>query len=131
MLRPVTEVLVRLAPLALTLALALAPGCVAEDDHTIGRPMEGEDTPRSYQRARFLEERGIEAFDKGSETQNMERRKVKYDEALHYFREARSLYEQELLDDAGAPPDRQANCQREIDRLDTLIQRTHRARPAS
>jgi hypothetical protein len=122
---------VRLACLAIFGALVLGPGCASQDDHTVGRPMEGEDTPRCYQRARFLEERGIEAFDKGSETQDLDRRKLKYDEALSYFRQARTLYEEELLSDATATPERRATCEREIDRLDTLIQRTHRARPAS
>ncbi len=116
----------------LVLAGALAAGitgCVAEDDRQIGREMENEDVPRCYQQARFLEERGLEALDEGSAVDKKSRRRELYDDAIRYFRDARQLYEDELIAAPEAPPERRRNAEREIERLDGMIMRTHKAKP--
>lgn len=118
--------------LGLLLAGALSAGitgCVAQDDRQIGREMAHDDVPRCYQQARFLEERGLEALDEGSATDKKSRRRELYDEAIRYFKDARQLYEEELVSAPDAPPERRRNAEREIERLDGMIARTHKAKP--
>ncbi len=118
--------------LSLVLAGALSAGsagCIAQDDRQIGREMANDDTPRCYQQARFLEERGLEAFEEGSAVEKKSRRRELYDDAIRYFKDARQLYEDELVTAPDAPPERRRNAEREIERLDGLIMRTHKAKP--
>lgn len=120
----------RLFGLVLSGALSLGvAACVAEDDRQIGREMTHDDVPRCYQRARFLEERGLEALDEGSAADKPSRRRELYDEAIRYFRDARALYEEELISSPSAPPERRRNAELEIQRLDDMIARTHKAKP--
>ncbi|MCO5169664.1 MAG: hypothetical protein M9894_25275 [Planctomycetes bacterium] len=120
----------RLFGLALACALvAPAAGCIAQDDRRIGREMAHDDLPRCYQRARFLEERGLEALDEGGAARSKERQRELYDQAIRYFRDAVGLYEDELIRDAQAPAERRRNAELEIERLEGMITRTHKARP--
>jgi hypothetical protein len=114
--------------LAAALSTLVGGGCVSsgtQSDH-----VSNDDVPRSYHRARFLEDRGLEAVDEGGDaTKKPSRRRERYDDAIQFFKEARQLYEDELLSDPGAPPERRRNVELEIERLDGMILRTHKAKP--
>lgn len=115
---------------AAALSTLVGGGCVSsgtQSDHVAN-----DDVPRAYHRARFLEDRGLEAVDEGSDaTRPPSRRRERYDDAIQFFKEARQLYEDELLNDTGAPPERRRNVELEVERLDGMILRTHKAKPLS
>ena len=118
----------RLHHLVLAGVLAVAsPACTSNRPY--GREMNHEDAPRCYEPARDLERRGIEAVEHGAARGDTEGRRDYYTRAIDYFRDARALFEEELLKDPEAPPERRANCEREIERLDELIRKTAKDRP--
>ncbi|MDC3379316.1 hypothetical protein OAX78_03440, partial [Planctomycetota bacterium] len=104
-------------------------GCVAQEDRQIGRTIDHEDAPRSLQNARQFEELGIDAVANARNTDDTRRKREYYDEALVNYREARQLYENELLDDRGTP-EKQENLRAEIDRLSDEIERITRVKPS-
>lgn len=113
---------------AAALSTLVAAGCASSG--TQSHHVSNDDVPRSYQRARFLEDRGLEAVDEaGDATRKPSQRRERYDDAIQFFKEARQLYEDELLSDPDAPPERRRNVELEIDRLDGMILRTHKAKP--
>lgn len=119
------------AALALTPAL-LPAGCASPDDRPRGRPgLENEDTPRCFQRARMLEERSLELEGRAERTESATRRRGLYDDAVAALKEAQGLYDQELLDTPGMPPERRANCEREAQRLAKEIERLYKRRPTA
>jgi hypothetical protein len=113
---------------AAAVSTVVVGGCVSsgtQSDH-----VQNDDVPRAYHRARFLEDRGLEAVDEASDaTRKPSQRRERYDDAIQFFKEARQLYEDELLSDQAAPPERRRNVEREIERLDGMIMRTHKAKP--
>ena len=118
----VLALIVLVAPLLLS-------GCAAQEDRERGRLMEHEDAPKSMQRARFYEEKALEQVRAGNSTKKPGKRKELYDDALDLFRQARQLYEDELLRDQNATPERKRNLRAEIDRLSDVIDQIHKDRP--
>jgi hypothetical protein len=123
--RPMRRGVAGLVGLALLVGGA---GCQSNPPRTSGRPMSGDDVPRSMQEARRLEQLGIEAIDKGQAETIVERKREKYDIALDYLRQAVALYEDEQATNPGTP-EKQRACDMEIQRLTDMIHRTHKDRP--
>ena len=123
----------RSAPLS-TCALALGAawsaalvGCASNTPSHPGR-MDHEDIPDAYVRAQRLEEDATDALSKAHEKTTIPRKQEFYDRALDRLREARLLYEAELIRDPG-PPEKRKILEGEINRLSDRIAELHSQRP--
>lgn len=110
--------------------LFLAPlgalGC-ATSEPPPARPA-NEDQPRAFSEARRLEDQAIKSVKSAHQTRDVVKRQEFYDLALAQLRDARKLYEDELIRDPGTPERRRA-IEAEMDRLSERIRRLHEERP--
>lgn len=87
-----------------------------------------EDRPRCFVEARRLEDDATKEVALGNTTRDQKKRIELYDHAIELMRQARRLYEDELLKDPGTP-ERERSLRGEIERLDDEIERIHQERP--
>lgn len=120
--------------LVCTLALLIAPAALAggltgcASDGASAR-FENEDVPKNFVRVRQMEDYALEMVERGNQTRHPARRGEYFDRAINALREARLLYEDELIEEPGTPA-RQATIEREMERLSDHIARIHKERPA-
>ena len=121
---PSREVLVR--SLFLILALAVfSPGCTSTTkQHVEHHP----DRPACMDAALELEDEAHKEVRLGVNRLHKEETAMHYDKALGLLRDARQLYEDELIAATGTP-EAQRNAQGEIDRLDASIRRLSDEKP--
>ncbi|RMG15219.1 MAG: hypothetical protein D6731_08800 [Planctomycetota bacterium] len=104
------------------------PGC-ASRAHTLDRRPDLEDAPRCYAEAQELEARALTLIDRANRYRDERRRREHLDRALELLREARQLYEDELV--AGPEGELQrTTCEQELERLSDRIAGLVRERPA-
>ena len=114
--------------LALTLSLSLAPCLAGCATNTAPTEEFHEDTPSSYAKAQYLEEQAIKNERAANDTADTGKRREKLGLAMDQLRDARLLYENELIAGEGTP-ELQRNLEREISRLDARIDQLRLDRP--
>lgn len=116
---------VLLAALLLAIPMTFA-GCASDNG---GREhLENEDLPESFHRARELENQAFEQVEKGNRRRHAGKRRQHFDSAIALLRQARDLYENELIENKGTV-ERRNTMEREMDRLSDEIAKLHKARP--
>lgn len=87
-----------------------------------------EDRPRCMDEAIRLEDQAHEEIRAGHRRVKKEKKAEHYDRGKDLLRQARDLYAQELLT-KGIAPERERNCQLELDRLEDELYRLQLDRP--
>jgi hypothetical protein len=114
------------AIVSLLTAFALS-GCAAPEnkdprfDHV--------DVPDSFLHARDLENEALKLVADGNRIRHTRRRREHLSRAISLLKDARQLYEDELVENGGNP-ERQRTIEAEMDRISDHIERVHRERPA-
>jgi hypothetical protein len=114
--------------LVVALVLAVVAGPVGCASSSSGRVLDHEDMPRNFERVREMEDYALSLVERANRTRHPGRRRDLMTRALEHLKEARQLYEDELVEEP-ATPARQATIEQEMERLSDHIERIHKERP--